>query len=93
MDWGQIGSGADGSGADGSGAENGEQMELISVFAKLKNYKTAISNLSSKKWIIPERINQYRYKGRLRDYDEYIKPNKETDFECVDYSTFKKIKK
>ena len=63
------------------------------VFAKLKNYKTTFSNTCKKKWIIPERINQYKYKGKIKDYDEYIEtlssPNSDNDFECLDYSTFK----
>ena len=71
---------------------DGKEISQKSVFAKLKNYKTKMTNISSKKWIIPERINQYRYMGKLDDYEESIKTDKNNDFECIDYSTFKKLK-
>jgi hypothetical protein len=74
------------------------QKKKDSVFAKFKNYKTNISNTSSKKWIIPAKANHYIYQGKLIDYE--LLENKsdnsdgsdENEFECLDYSTFKKIK-
>tara|TARA_A100001015_G_C14820200_1_gene644376 strand:+ start:777 stop:962 length:186 start_codon:yes stop_codon:yes gene_type:complete len=51
-----------------------------------------------KKWIIPDRMNQYKYKGTMRDFDDLIKDlsknNKliNDEFEHLDYITFKKIK-
>ena len=31
-----------------------------------------LKNIKERKWIIPERMNNYLYKGKLSDYDEYM---------------------
>ena len=50
-----------------------ESVEIKSVFAKLKNYKTDEGkSKDEKKWLIPERMNHYRYMGNLRDYEESV---------------------
>ena len=67
-----------------------------SVFAQLKNYKIEKAN-TTKKWIIPDRMNKYKYKGTLRDYKNDNNKNTHrlkygSDFEHLDYATFKKLK-
>ena len=84
-----------------SDKEKEEESEKVSendVFAKLKNYKVDNTETSKKKWIIPERMNQYKHKGNMRDFDDHMrlmsKSKKEINSEFVhlDYSTYKKLK-
>ena len=76
--------------------ENSVEPENDSVFAKLKNYKVEKVD-TIKKWIIPDRMNQYKYKGTLRDYENDTNKNIHNikcnaEFEHLDYATFKKLK-
>jgi len=85
--------------------EKDESVEIKSVFAKLKNYKTDEGKAKEeKKWLIPGKMNHYRYMGNLRDYEEsvelmeYLNKSEDEDndgsekgFEYLDYMSFKKM--
>ena len=78
-----------------------EEARKNSIFARFKTYNTDNNNKSKIEDmpIIPEKTNKYIYKGKLCDYDEYIKSiscnnstdNENDDFENLDYATFKKL--
>jgi hypothetical protein len=80
-----------------------EEARKNSIFARFKTYNTNNNNNNKSKIedipIIPEKANKYIYKGKLCDYDDYIKSiscnnstdNENDDFENLDYATFKKL--
>lgn len=64
------------------------------------NLETKEGNILDKNKIIPEKLNRYKYKGKISEYNEYLnnvkiieEKNKNIDeFEDLDYNTFKNIK-
>ena len=88
--------------------EEAIEAQKNSVFARFKSYNTDsleknTENDDDNSPIIPEKMNRYIYKGKLSDYDNYIKSinylgdnafinvEKDSEFENLDYSTFKKL--
>ena len=84
-----------------------DKTETKSVFANFKNYNkdNSISELKqdskndNNSIILPERCNTYKYRGKLIDYEDYVKNIENTknivndDFEHLDYATFKMLSK
>jgi hypothetical protein len=84
------------------------EVQKNSVFARFKSYNIDnldknLENQDENNTIIPEKMNRYIYKGKLSDYDEYIKSvniindnafinvEKDNDYEKLDYASFKKL--
>jgi hypothetical protein len=67
-----------------------------SVFAKFKSYNNKNGNNVVKKYyIIPEKANKFKYKGKLLDYEKLIKKPTEDEskknIKQVSYSDFKQL--
>jgi len=65
-----------------------------SVFAKFKTYnKKNGNNVSKKYYIITEKANKFKYKGKLSDYEKLMKKESldESSVKQISYADFKKL--
>jgi hypothetical protein len=77
-------------------ADKEENEKERSVFAKFKSYnKKDGNNVSKKYYIIIEKSNKFKYKGKLIDYDKLIKKESQEEtkknVKQISYADFKKL--
>jgi len=71
---------------------NNEIIEKKNVFATLKKYNNDEKKIKKniKEYLTVEKSNKYIYKGKLLDYELLYNCKDTSDFENIDYNTFKK---
>jgi hypothetical protein len=76
--------------------KNQEKEKERSVFAKFKTYnKKNGNNVAKKYYIITEKSNKFKYKGKLEDYEKVIKKESQEEsnknVKQISYADFKKL--